>query len=327
MALLFGMPALAGAETEAKAKSQGINKPVGPAKQTIVGTEKHDKIAHREEKALQKLLQVLEELEQHRHHHRHHQGQGSFAAGLQQAGDSTITNDGSTSTSDSAGDSLDGGTSSGGTGGSTGVTMSAGAATGPGSTASSSQPTGSKSQNKSSQRLQARRGNHSLFAQGLIHTEREWREYRRERRLERAFARGMAALREAEQQHSTQSAANSRGTKNGTATDGSKTASVPTVTTSAKAGATSSKSGEPKWGADEQKHWQGDAGARKSGTIHLAEAGKGHEHMRSHTGGLVGKNPGMVKPRNVTPSGGTGHTNPTQHAGALAGTKTSGHKK
>jgi hypothetical protein len=327
MAMLLGTPAMAGAEAEAKAKSQGSNKAASPAKQAIAGAEKHDRITHREEKAIQKLVQLLEEMEREHRHNRHHQGQGAFTAGLQQAGGSTMTSDGSTDTSDSAGGSWDDGTSANGPTGSTGISMSAGAATGPSSTASSAKPASSNSQNKWSKGQQAHRGSHSPFAQGLIHAEREWRELRRERRLERAFVRGLAALREAEQ-HSAQATANSNGVKSSTASGGTKIASAPTVTTSAKVGATSTKSGEPKWGADVGKHSEGEAAARKSATIHLAEAGKeGHEHMRSRTGALAGRRPSTAQPRIMPPSGSTGHANPGHHAGALAGSKASGHKK
>ncbi len=270
--------------------------------------EENGKSAPRLEQELKKLLQLLEEEErQHRHHRHHHQDEGSFAAGFEQGGDSSTGSDGSTGSSDS-GDSSGGGTGSG-------SPMAGGAGSSPSSTPSNTQSKGKQSQH----------GGQGAFARGLKHAEHEWRarrEERRERHLEHAFARGLAALRTAEEHANAADAKSAYSEKSSTA---SKTANATPRTGSTQTVGTSPKTERPEheFGTNDQKSSRPAEAARKSASVHPTNNSKeGSAAARGHTGGLAGQHFGSAHP----PSGSAGHASSGQHAGALVGRKHSGHK-
>jgi hypothetical protein len=281
--------------------------PRGSSESAPGAGEENGRSAPRLEQELKKLLQLLEEEERQHRHHRHHQDEGSFAAGFEQGGDSSTGSDGSTGSSDS-GDSSGGGTGSG-------SPMAGGAGSSPSSTPSSAQSKGQQSQH----------GGQGAFARGLKHAEREERarrEERRERRLEHAFARGLAALRTAEEHANATEAKSAHGEKSSTA---SKTAGATPRTGSTQTVGTSPKTErhEHQFGTNDQKPSRPAEAARKSAGVHPTNGGKeGSAAGRGHTGGLAGQHFGSAHP----PTGSAGHASPGQHAGSLAGRKHPGHK-
>ncbi len=204
MALLLAPPAPARAEPETKADAQGLDKAIGHVKQAIGEAEENGKIAAPVEKALEHLLQALEQERASWTPPTRSHDEGTFSAGFEQASDPSTTNDGSSGNSDSAGDSAAGSTSSGVGSSLTGSPSVGAAGNSPSSTQSSTSSKGNNSPNKHSPGRESSPGGHSSFAQGLgampSANGASGGEERPERPVRvRAFASGLTALRSAEE--------------------------------------------------------------------------------------------------------------------------------
>jgi hypothetical protein len=331
--LLLAAPAPARAEAETKANSQGLDKVVGRVKQAIGEAAENGKIAFPVERALKKLLRALDEEEREHRHLRHHQDEGTFGAGFEQAGAPSKSSNGSTGNSGSGGDSQGDSTGSGASPDQTDSPMTGGTGNSPNSTPSNTKSKSTNSPNKQPQGQEPHRGGHNPFAQGLRHAEHEWRERREERmerRLEHAFVRGLTALRRAEE-HSEGTEAkpplSAKGSMGSKASNSSKTASATPSTDPGKTVNTNPKTAErheQAWGADDKKHPKSAEMPWKMAAGHAANGGKGGPAgVSGHSVGLMGQHPSTAH----APTGSAGHASTGQHAGALAGTKHSWHKK
>jgi hypothetical protein len=316
--LLLAVPTPARAEPqtkpETKSDSSGFDKAVTRVKQAIDEAEENGRMSRPEEQAVKELLHALgEEEREHRHHHRHEAG--SFGAGFEQAGDPATTSEGSTGNSDSAGDSLG---NSAGSGASNSQTGSPSAGTSTTSPPSSAPAKGTHSQNKQTQGQQGHHGRHSPFAEGLIHAHHEWREERRERRLEHAFARGLAALRSAEEHLEATEAKQAASTKGQTASTTASTRPGQNVGADPKTG----ERHERAWAAAHQNNSKLSESLNLA-AVHPAGGKLGSTGSHGGTGVVAGQHSTTAH----APTGSTGHTPSGQHAGALAGTRHFGHKK
>jgi hypothetical protein len=307
VALLTGLlaPAPVLARPETTVESKASDRPVARLEQALDVAGEDGNLTPPVERALDELLRGLDE-EQHKGRSRRRHDEGGFGAGLQ-FGDAGAAADAPADNSGPAADSSEGGTdpsagsrqASGGTGNM------------PGSTTTAGQSKGSQAKNKQSRGTDSHghghdRG-HGAFARGLRHAEREWRERREEhleRQVARAFARGLVALRKAEE-HLARDKARSAAPDKAAGTAGISTK-------------TADRHEHPPASAD---HTQGKPAAVtwKPAAVHPPVRPVHTPVTSVHPAGLSVQHHGTVATPAHHVTGAVHHVSVTPHAGSLAG--------